>query len=256
MTLKEIIDKEFEVISESKIKDKKHVKIYYKLNLNLIKPQQEQENNVEKQQEVTQQPDNNQNQQPEQQAQQTNDMSAQQGTADLNQETNPEVNPNIPLASVYTEDEKIDDNSTENKTIKIQDDNSVVRKIEGTVELQKEKIDEIQTFQDIIAYLSTERVEGVQILDEFSSEIINMIFTPEANQINQKVDKKSSIFLDIKYGFEENDNVGVRIKKVANSDIISNVMVIDGEIINAPFNLSKVNERIIDYRNSSFVKNN
>ena len=68
------------------------------------------------------------------------------------------------------------------------------------------------------------------------------------------VDKKSSIFVDIQYGFAKDDNVGVRIKKVANSDTVSNVMIIDGEIINAPFNLMKVNERIIDYRNNLLSK--
>ena len=31
-------------------------------------------------------------------------------------------------------------------------------------------------------------------------------------------------------------------------------MIIDGEIINAPFNLMKVNERIIDYRNNLISK--
>ena len=31
-------------------------------------------------------------------------------------------------------------------------------------------------------------------------------------------------------------------------------MIIDGSIINAPFNLMKVNERIIDYRNSLINK--
>ena len=58
MTLRDIINKEFEVINEEQKSTKKVINIFYKLNINLIKPQKE-----EKIQ------DNNQNQQqPQQQA--------------------------------------------------------------------------------------------------------------------------------------------------------------------------------------------
>ena len=248
MTLRDIINKEFEVITEETRKEKKVVKIFYKLNLNLIKPAQSSEQPEQQDNEVN-------NQQPEQQ--QNNTQIPQQ--QDLQQQ-NMQVQNNIPqpennipqidvseLPSIQTEE-------TENNNVDIKDDNTIVRKLEGEVELKKEKVDEIQTFQDIIEYLTKEQVEGVSVLDDFSSEILNIIFTPQASQISQKVDKKSSIFADIQYGFGKDDNVGVRIKKTANSDLISNVMIIDGSIINAPFNLMKVNERIIDYRNSLINK--
>ena len=247
MTLRDIINKEFEVITEETRKEKKVVKIFYKLNLNLIKPAQ-----------TTEQPEQQDNEVNNQQSQQQNDTQVPQ-QQDLQQQ-NMQVQNNIPqpennipqidvseLPSIQTEE-------TENNNVDIKDDNTIVRKLEGEVELKKEKVDEIQTFQDIIEYLTKEQVEGVSVLDDFSSEILNIIFTPQASQISQKVDKKSSIFADIQYGFGKDDNVGVRIKKTANSDLISNVMIIDGSIINAPFNLMKVNERIIDYRNSLINK--
>ena len=247
MTLRDIINKEFEVIAEETRKEKKVVKIFYKLNLNLIKPAQ-----------TPEQPEQQDNEVNNQQSQQQNDTQVPQ-QQDLQQQ-NMQVQNNIPqpennipqidvseLPSIQTEE-------TENNNVDIKDDNTIVRKLEGEVELKKEKVDEIQTFQDIIEYLTKEQVEGVSVLDDFSSEILNIIFTPQASQISQKVDKKSSIFADIQYGFGKDDNVGVRIKKTANSDLISNVMIIDGSIINAPFNLMKVNERIIDYRNSLINK--
>lgn len=247
MTLRDIINKEFEVITEETRKEKKVVKIFYKLNLNLIKPAQ-----------TPEQPEQQDNEVNNQQSQQQNDTQVPQ-QQDLQQQ-NMQVQNNIPqpennipqidvseLPSIQTEE-------TENNNVDIKDDNTIVRKLEGEVELKKEKVDEIQTFQDIIEYLTKEQVEGVSVLDDFSSEILNIIFTPQASQISQKVDKKSSIFADIQYGFGKDDNVGVRIKKTANSDLISNVMIIDGSIINAPFNLMKVNERIIDYRNSLINK--
>lgn len=247
MTLRDIINKEFEVITEETRKEKKVVKIFYKLNLNLIKPAQTQEQPEQQDNEVNnQQPDQQQNnmQAPQQDLQQQN-IQAQNNV--------PQPENNIPQIDV-SELPSIQTEETENNNIDIKDDNTIVRKLEGEVELKKEKVDEIQTFQDIIEYLTKEQVEGVSVLDDFSSEILNIIFTPQASQISQKVDKKSSIFADIQYGFGKDDNVGVRIKKTANSDLISNVMIIDGSIINAPFNLMKVNERIIDYRNSLINK--
>ena len=246
MTLRDIINKEFEVITEETRKEKKVVKIFYKLNLNLIKPAQTPEQPEQQDNEVN-------NQQPEQQQ---NNMQAPQQDLQQNiqaQNNVPQPENNIPQIDV-SELPSIQTEETENNNVDIKDDNTIVRKLEGEVELKKEKVDEIQTFQDIIEYLTKEQVEGVSVLDDFSSEILNIIFTPQASQISQKVDKKSSIFADIQYGFGKDDNVGVRIKKTANSDLISNVMIIDGSIINAPFNLMKVNERIIDYRNSLINK--
>ena len=247
MTLRDIINKEFEVITEETRKEKKVVKIFYKLNLNLIKPAQTPEQPEQQDNEVN-------NQQPEQQ--QNNTQVPQQDLQQQNiqaQNNVPQPENNIPQIDV-SELPSIQTEETENNNVDIKDDNTIVRKLEGEVELKKEKVDEIQTFQDIIEYLTKEQVEGVSVLDDFSSEILNIIFTPQASQISQKVDKKSSIFADIQYGFGKDDNVGVRIKKTANSDLISNVMIIDGSIINAPFNLMKVNERIIDYRNSLINK--
>lgn len=249
MTLRDIINKEFEVITEEARKEKKVVKIFYKLNLNLIKPAQTSEQPEQQDNEVN-------NQQPEQQqnnAQIPQQQDLQQNTQMQNNVPQPENNTQLPQIDV-SELPSIQTEETENNNIDIKDDNTIVRKFEGEVELKKEKVDEIQTFQDIIEYLTKEQVEGVSVLDDFSSEILNIIFTPQASQISQKVDKKSSIFADIQYGFGKDDNVGVRIKKTANSDLISNVMIIDGSIINAPFNLMKVNERIIDYRNSLINK--
>lgn len=249
MTLRDIINKEFEVITEETRKEKKVVKIFYKLNLNLIKPAQSSEQPEQQDNEVN-------NQQPEQQQNNTQvpqQQDLQQNIQMQNNALQPENNTQLPQIDV-SELPSIQTEETENNNIDIKDDNTIVRKLEGEVELKKEKVDEIQTFQDIIEYLTKEQVEGVSVLDDFSSEILNIIFTPQASQISQKVDKKSSIFADIQYGFGKDDNVGVRIKKTANSDLISNVMIIDGSIINAPFNLMKVNERIIDYRNSLINK--
>ena len=199
MTLRDIINKEFEVITEETRKEKKVVKIFYKLNLNLIKPAQTSEQPEQQDNEANiQQPENN-TQIPQQQ-------DLQQNTQIQNNIQQPENNTQLPQIDV-SELPSIQTEETENNNVDIKDDNTIVRKLEGEVELKKEKVDEIQTFQDIIEYLTKEQVEGVSVLDDFSSEILNIIFTPQASQISQKVDKKSSIFADIQYGFGKDDNV-------------------------------------------------
>jgi hypothetical protein len=138
MTLRDIINKEFEVINEEQKSTKKVINIFYKLNINLIKPQKEektQDNNQSQQQPQQQEPaqqqpaDQGQSQQAAPQpdmASQPQQATAQSGGVSLSDN---EINA---LASVQTEEE------TENNTMDIKDDNNIVRKIEGQVELKQE----------------------------------------------------------------------------------------------------------------------
>ena len=147
MTLRDIINKEFEVLTEETRKEKKDVKIFYKLNLNLIKPTQAPEQPEQQDNEVN-------NQQPEQQnnTQMPQQQDLQQNTQVQNNVQQPENNTQLPQIDV-SELPSIQTEETENNNVDIKDDNTIVRKLEGEVELKKEKVDEIQTFQDIIAYL-------------------------------------------------------------------------------------------------------
>src|SRR5574344_1268277 len=119
MTLRDIINKEFEVITEETRKEKKVVKIFYKLNLNLIKPAQTSEQQEQQDNEIN-------NQQPEQQqnnAQIPQQQDLQQNTQMQNNVPQPENNTQLPqidaseLPSIQTEE-------TENNNIDIKDDRS------------------------------------------------------------------------------------------------------------------------------------
>lgn len=236
MLFKEIFDKEF--ITEEKIK--KSLKIIYELKLELYK----------KESEIPQEPvayipqpevQPQQAPQPEIQTepvQQMPDMNTQQP------EVQPQANSQVlPTASIVTEDE-----------VSINDDNRIFRKFEGEVTLTDSQKDNIQSLDDIISVLSEHKKDGENILDEFSTEIIQLLYSQNNQELSQKIDKKSNIFVEIYYGYKKDDSVGVRFIKRKNSDTLTSSMLVDNEIISAPFNITRVDQKISEIRNYEVKK--
>lgn len=246
MIFKELFDKEF--LFESK-KDAKLVKIFYKFDINIIKPKTTEP--AETQPAETQPADPNQqppatpvdttaqlDDQPEIPVDITTQQPEPAGSLDLS---------NIPLATVVTEDDKDE--------VKIQDEDSIVRKLEGEIPLPKEEVDNIQTIDDLVLKLTEEKKDGVEILDEFSAEILNLLLLPPeqaSKEIQQKVDKSSSIFAEVMYGKKLEDSVGVRMIKRKNSELVTTTIMIDNKVYNTTFKKEIVDERITDYRNNEF----
>lgn len=245
-----------ELLFESSKIDKKLLKIFYKLDINIIKKDIEdsssgtsnevppEQNNVN-----TQQPDTNTAPAP------TPDLGAAPAPVqDMN--TAPAPTPDlgaaplepaaVPLPSVVTEDD-------DNDKIVVNDEDSIVRKLEGEIQLQKEEVDEIQTVEDLINKLTDAKKDGVEILDEFSSDIISTCLTPQLQaELAQKVDKRSLIFAEILYGKKRENSVGVRIIKRKNSDLLTVSMMIDNKIINSQYKKETLDKRITDIRNDEF----
>ena len=123
MTLRDIINKEFEVINEEQKNTKKVINIFYKLNINLIKPQKEetQDNSQNQQQPQQQEPAQQQpadQGQPQQTAPQPDMASQPQQPATQGSGISLSDNEINALASVQTEEE------TENNAMDIKDDNN------------------------------------------------------------------------------------------------------------------------------------
>lgn len=236
-----LFNKEFLVEETSKIR--KNLKIYYKLDLNLKKIQKDIDNSQEEnQQEI----DNQQNiQQPQQvepenlqnQPVENNTIVQQPQQIPLTQDQSQIPMP--AMSSVVTEDDINIVNS----------DNIIIRKIDGETSLDKNQNDKIQSMQDIIDILGETKKDGVNILDEFTTEILNLLLTPQAQQISSKVDKSSSIYAEIIYGYNKDDSIGVRLIKRKNSDSVTMTMLVDNEIINTPVTLSKIDQKVIEFRN-------
>ena len=257
MKFKELFDKEF--LYESKKEDKKATKIFYNFDINIKKKEEEQTTPTAQQNEPT----TDMSAQP---APVVPDINAQPTPVvpDINAQPIPDINTqpvtdistevpdlsNLPLASVVTED---DDNGDNDGNVSINDDNNIVRKFKGEMVLEKEEVDNIQTVEDIINILAENKVDGVNVLDEFTSDILQVMANPATQmQLKEKIDIESKIFAEILYGKKPEDSVGVRFVKRKGSEMITTSMMIDNKIVNAQYKKETLDKRITEYRNDEF----
>lgn len=229
MLFRELFNKEF--LTEEKIR--KSLKIFYEIKIDLLKKE-----------DVQNEPETPVQNEPVQNEPVQNEPAQEPNSADVSLPSNEQPQePNIQdvaLPSVVTED---DDDAVVN------DENRIVRKLEGEVELTDTQKDNIQTLDDIIITLEETKKDGVPILDEFSSEIIRLLYSPNANEIDTKVDKdKSTIFVEFYYGYKKDDSVGVRFNK-RKGNLLTSTMLIDNEIISVKFSIDMVNNKISEFRN-------
>ena len=249
MKFKELFDKEF--LYESKKEDKKATKIFYKFDINIKKIDQTDVNQEAPQPDQTIPPVD-----PNATAQITPqvdpNMAAQITTPETPQmDSNMAAPTQLPddlgatLASVVTEDDK--------ENVEINDEDNIIRKIEGEVILTEEEEDEIQTVEDIITKLTETKADGVEVLDEFTADILQVMVNPATQQsLKEKVGKESSIFAEIIYGKKREDSAGLRIIKRKNSELLTTSLMIDNKIINAKYNKDTLDKRITEYRNRKF----
>lgn len=246
MKFKELFDKEF--LYESKKEDKKTTKIFYKFDINIKKIDE-----VEANQEA---PATDQTTLPP-----TADQTMAPTTdPNMTAPVTPPVDPNMiqqpaqqlpddlgaTLASVVTEDD-------DKESVEINDENNIIRKLEGEVVLTDEEEDEIQTIEDIITKLTEAKKDGIEILDEFTADILQVMVNPATQQeLKEKIGKESSIFAEIIYGKKREDSAGLRIIKRKNSELLTTSLMIDNKIINAKYNKDTLDKRITEYRNRKF----
>lgn len=247
MRFKDLFDRE--ILTESHVR--KELKIFYRLDLDLYKNKVETEQPVNNIQSV-QEPTNNTPAQPVEQPVNNNsapeatpvDNTTQDVTQPVNNNSAPEITSAVPETvkfSVVTEDEI--SGNTENR---------IMRKFadfDKGIALSNKEEDITNSFQDILDKLSKTEKDGTPILDDFCIEIINLLANQKFNDIKNQLDKKSKIFVEILYGFNKDDSVGIRFNKPANSENVTALMLIDNKIIPMPFNISKFNERMISLRN-------
>lgn len=218
MLFRELFNKEF--LTEEKIR--KSLKIFYEIKIDLLKKEAVQ----------------NEPETPVQNEPIQNEPVQEPNPADVSLPSN-EQPQDVALPSVVTEDDDA----------VVNDENRIVRKLEGEVELTNTQKDNIQTLDDIIITLEETKKDGVPILDEFSSEIIRLLYSPNANEIDTKVDKdKSTIFVEFYYGYKKDDSVGVRFNK-RKGNLLTSTMLIDNEIISVKFSIDMVNNKISEFRN-------
>lgn len=253
MKFKELFDKEF--LYESKKEDKKATKIFYKFDINIKKIDEAEANQEAPTDQTTLPPASDQAMAP------PTDPNLAAQTMPVVDQTAPAITPNITqqpseqlpddlgatLASVVTEDDKNEE------SVEINDEDNIIRKLEGEVILTEEEEDEIQTIEDIITKLTEAKKDGIEILDEFTADILQVMVNPATQQtLKEKIGKESSIFAEIIYGKKREDSAGLRIIKRKNSELLTTSLMIDNKIINAKYNKDTLDKRITEYRNRKF----
>jgi hypothetical protein len=144
------------------------------------------------------------------------------------------------LASVQTEEESAAEDSEE----------KIMRNFKGEYVCKPEQADNIQTFEDILSILADIKKEGVNVLDDFSKEVIMLCANQKFDELKTKLDKKSKIFAEIYFGYKKDDSIGVRFKKSEGSENLSSSILVDNQIVTlTKFNLERVNQKIVEYRN-------
>lgn len=258
MKFKDLFDKEF--LYESKKEDKKTTKIFYEFDINIKKKEEQIDN------QPTSAPTDNMAMPPV-----DNTVAPDVGAQPVDIPPMPPVDntvtpapdigaqpvdiPPLPMASVVTEDDNDNDNDKGDNEddVSINDDNNIIRKLKGEMLLEKDDVDNIQTIEDLITTLTENKVDGANVLDEFTSDILQVMANPTTQmQLKDKIDVESKIFAQILYGKKPEDSVGVRFIKRKGSELITTSMMVDNKIINAQYKKETLDKRITDYRNDEF----
>lgn len=238
MKFKEIFDRS--IVIEEHVR--KGLKIYYEVDLELYKPTEEKVEQPIQQNIQPQQPQDINNQSIQEPVQSSPDMN-QQPQQDLN---NQPVNQTQDTSGIDVDSFKLSSVTTEENE---DDENKIIKKFEGEMSLNDSQKDNIQSFDDILEALSKLKSKGENMFDEFSLEIATLCANQNFDKLKSELDKKSKIFIEIYYGFKKDDSIGVRFSKRPNSDILTSTMLIDNEIVSSKFDINRINQQIVEYRN-------
>lgn len=131
---------------------------------------------------------------------------------------------------------------------------NILEKLEGVLTVPEADVDNIQTLEDLLDYVSDKKSDnGKPIIDEF---VIETIYTAtgitNTSQLGDLLQKDDKILIDIDYGTNKKDSIGIKVLKRSGVNNISIMLKKNGNIIPAKFNLQDFNNQIIIFRNSIF----
>jgi len=125
-------------------------------------------------------------------------------------------------------------------------------KASGEEVVPSDEVDNIQTLEDILDYLGDIKIGGKSVISEPVEEIILALAGVGTKALEDIVNEGDKIYVDIDYGKEKLDSVGIRSNKQGGSAAISLSMKKDNKLIPGEFNLEEFNKQLVFYRNSIF----
>jgi len=162
------------------------------------------------------------------------------------EETPPEETPTQPTAGLETAGTPTESTMYED-IFKTQED--------GEFTLPKEEVDSIQTLEDLIEYCTDKKVDGKKLLNDVAAEIVLSVAGVGKSALEDIINKGDKVFVDLDYGEEKTNSIGVRVNKLAGSDAISIAMKKNNNIVPGEFNIKEFNKQITFFRNSILGSN-
>jgi len=225
MKIKNLVD---EVLYE---KSSKGLTIFYKIDVSITETQEAEQ---ELENKPVQEPQQPQQQMQPQQMQQPGMQQMQPGMGQMGPEipaNQIQLPPGIGEGTLYEE--------------------SFVSRVNGKAKVPVDEVDNIQSLEDLLDYLSTKVTKNkVPVLDDAISEIIMNMATGGAESIADLVNREDKILINIDYGNDIDNSVGFKALKSTGTNTLSLVMKKDGSVLPGPFSIKELNNMIIFYRNS------
>jgi hypothetical protein len=131
------------------------------------------------------------------------------------------------------------------------EEEGVVSKKEGIIQVPEADVENIQTLEDLLDYISDKGGEDeTKIIDDFAIEVIYSSTGINSTALSEILKRDDKILVDLDYGTNKKDSIGIKVLKRSGVNNISVMMKKNGNIIPAKFNLQDFNNQIITYRNS------
>jgi len=156
-----------------------------------------------------------------------------------------EENKENSLKSFYMVDIRVTRGGDEEKKT---EGTSYVQRTEGEVVVPEDKVQNIQNLHNLVDYMSGLVENGQPLVNSLVSEVIKTAADNGSDSLQDLVQEEDKIIIDVDYGFEKQDSIGIKLNKTSGSDLVTFSMKKDGNIIPGTFNMEIFEQQILSIR--------
>ena len=125
---------------------------------------------------------------------------------------------------------------------------SYIQRSNGEATVQERNVQNIQNLHNLIDYAANLIEGGKPVINDLVSEIIKTAADQGKDALTDLVQQDDKIIIDLDYGFEDVDSVGIKLNKTSGSDLVSFSMKKDGNIIPGDFQMNIFEQQILAIR--------
>jgi hypothetical protein len=126
--------------------------------------------------------------------------------------------------------------------------------IKGELIIPQNDAENIQTLEDIVDFLSDKKdSKNNNIVDDVILNVLQISSgtSDGTKALGQVIGKDDKLIVDINYGPEITDSIGLKINKLSGSDSLTISLMKDGKILPGKFSVNNFNRFVVEvYRNS------